>query len=199
MSRLRNDLDKLRCDSITCKLPPHSPASCAETIRPLSPSPKCYTPFKPVVAKPSEADFGGTKLVPLLAEFEEESLLADFFQLACRTEPELQGSQSDDEKFYGMFTKAMAQKPTSPVEPQFPSSSETTDSRGRSSSFSGGISRASDQATGLRRRPYGRFAFLSVNAVILCQALLSPPLESRNWEAKWHSHFQADLCLGQEA
>jgi len=150
--RLRNDLDKLRCDSITCKLPPHSPASCAETIRPLSPSPKCYTPFKPVVAKPSEADFGGSKLVPLLAEFEEESLLADFFQLACRTEPELldqRGSQSDDEKFYGMFTKAMAQKPKSPVEPQFPSSSESTDSRGRSSSFSGGISRASDQATGV--------------------------------------------------
>lgn len=149
--RLRIDLDKLRCESITCKLPPPSPLSCAETIRPLSPSPK-HTPSKPAIAK-SVSDFDGSNLVPLLADFGEDSLLADFFQLACQTEPESpvqRSSQCDDDTFYGMFTKAMPPKPKSPIRLQ---DSESTDGRGRSSSFSGAISRASDQATWITPPP----------------------------------------------
>ena len=131
-----------------CKMSPTSPVSCAETIRPVSPSPKDYAPIKPSFSKPTNMDFGGTDF---LAELNEDSLLADFFQLAMQDETsDEQASRVDDEKFFAMFTKAVTPKPKSPTRLQCPPFSESGDSRGRSSSFSGGISRASDQAPALR-------------------------------------------------
>ncbi|KLO07557.1 hypothetical protein SCHPADRAFT_642983 [Schizopora paradoxa] len=131
-------------------MPPSSPVSCAETIRPVSPSPKDYAPVKPTISKQSNMDFGGTNF---LLDLNEDSLLADFFQLALRDESDPsdeRASHVDDEKYYAMFTKAVTPKPKSPTRLQLSPFFESGDNRGRSSSFSGSISRASEQAPALR-------------------------------------------------